>query len=97
MSQEQPARPRTKYVDRPEVSEIFVDGYEMMFFDGTSLRLEFTIARYDQPKPPKTRTGQRHTACRLVLTPDAAVALYNSLSKLVAALEERGAVKREPV
>ncbi len=65
MPQQKPSKPPTEYVDRPEVCEIFADGYEMMYFDGTSLRLEFTVSRYEKPEPPKLPSGTRYPACRL--------------------------------
>ncbi len=86
----------TKYVDRPEISETFADHVENFFYDGTTLRLEFCVRRFDEIKQPNAPTGRRYPVCRLVLTSDAAINLFNQLQKLVGAMEQKGLVKRDP-
>jgi len=85
----------TKYVDRPEISEAFADHFENLFYDGTTLRLEFCVRRFDELKQPEAPTGRRYPVCRLVLSNDAALNLFNQLQKLVGAMEQKGLVKRE--
>ena len=90
-----PGRPRLPYRDDPSIAETFVDSFHSGAFDGV-LRLEFTINRLDEPKPPKPPSGYAKTAARLVLTQDAAIALFNHLNQLMAALAAAGAVVQQP-
>ena len=50
-----PQGPKLRYVDRQDVSETFVDSLEKFVFDGTTLRLEFVINRFDEPNPVYSR------------------------------------------
>ena len=84
------------YVDRPEVSETFVDTVERMSFDGQTLRIELCVTRMDDLRPSEAPTGKKYPACRLVLTPLAALDLMNKLQQLTAMLEQQGIVKRNP-
>jgi hypothetical protein len=79
-----------RYVDRPEISETFADSAEKMFFDGNTLRLEFTVTRFDDPKPPAAPTGRKCTACRLVLSQEGALDLINKMFTLRDQLIKRG-------
>ena len=83
------------YKDLPDIREVFVDGFHQMMFDGHHAHLTLTVNRFHEIKPPKKPTGQKVTAARLVLTPEALMKLYNQLTQLVAALEQSGTVKRE--
>jgi hypothetical protein len=77
-----PIQPNLRYVDRPEIAEAFADSLEKFVFDGGILRMEFTVTRYDDPKPPAAPSGTKITACRLVLPPNGIVELMNKLEKL---------------
>ncbi|HKR88025.1 MAG TPA: hypothetical protein VJS38_07600, partial [Phenylobacterium sp.] len=62
-----------KYIDRPEVSEVFADRLEHLFFDGGTVRMEFTVTRTDPAHsgPGHVMTEPRqwsYTACRVVLS-----------------------------
>ena len=83
------------YVDRPELAEIFADTVEKISFDGTALRLEFVVNRWDQATPPGQPQGKKYPVCRLVLPTGGAVGFFNQLNRLFAALEKSGAVKRD--
>jgi len=85
----------TKYVDMPEISETFADHVENFFYDGTTLRLEFCVRRFEELKPPNAPTGRRYPVCRLVLTNEAAIGLFQKLQKLVGAMVQKGLVKRD--
>jgi hypothetical protein len=74
--------PNLSYVDRPEVSEAFADSLEKFVFDGAVLRMEFTVIRYDDPKPSVSPSGRKITSCRLVLPPNGIVQLMNRLEQL---------------
>ena len=81
------------YVDRPELAETFADSLQSVSFDGQSVRLEFCVTRFAEPKQQNTLTGKRYPACRLVLTPGAAVDLINHLQRLTAAFVQAGMLK----
>jgi len=38
--------PVLRYVDRPEISEAFADSIEGLTFDGSTMRIEFTVIRF---------------------------------------------------
>jgi hypothetical protein len=52
------------YVDR---SEIAVDSLEKSIFDGQTVRIEFVVNRIKPAVPPAPMTGEKYTACRLVM------------------------------
>ena len=85
----QPA-PNIRKVDRPELDETFVDSVGMFFFDGSHLCLEFSVTRYDEPKPPATLSGRRYPVARLVLDQKAAVDLLNQMEQVKAVLQHTG-------
>lgn len=65
-------------------------------FDGQTMRIEFCTIRMDEPRPSSPPTGRQYPVCRLVLTPNAAVDLFNKLQQVMAALEQSGAVRKNP-
>ena len=96
-SNNRPAAPQTglslRYVERPECNEIFVDSIVGSIFDGQTLRLEFGVTRLDEMRPESPITGRRVTACRLALSPAAAIELINRMQHIAAALTQAGVVK----
>ena len=88
---------QTRFIDRIEVSETFADALHSINFDGQTMRIVFCTTRFDPPKPPKAPTAARLPSCRLVLTPNTAIDLFNKLQQIVKALEESGTVKRETI
>ena len=86
-----------QYVDRPEISETYVDTLEKMVFDGQTLRMEFCVNRMNEPKPPNPPTGKKYTACRLVLPPMGLIEMTNKLNGIVAAMEKQGIIKKEVI
>jgi hypothetical protein len=85
-----------EFIDLPDLRETFVDSVRAVRFDGMTIRADLCVTRAAE------RTGdtqpisvQRYPACRLVLTPEAAVDLYNRLQHFIAAMEQRGILKRE--
>ena len=89
----QTAQARLRYVDRPECAETFVDSVVTAVFDGQALRLEFGVTRLDEVKPNSPITGRRLTACRLALTPSAAIDLMNRMQQIAAAMAQAGILK----
>src|SRR3974390_2601100 len=85
------AQPTTlRYVDRPDLAETFADSITGLFFDGQSLRIEFSVSRMDEIKPNPPTPGRRYPACRVVLPPGAAVDLINKMQQIGAALAKAG-------
>ena len=85
--------PVIRFVDRVDCPETFSDSVTAMYFDGQSLRIEFSVTRIDEMKPNATITGRRYPAARLVLTPVAAVELINRMQQVAAAMTQAGMAK----
>jgi len=85
-----------RYVDRPDLAETFADAISGLIFDGQSLRIEFAVTRLDEVKQDGPIAGRRFPACRLVLTPAAAVDLINRMQQVGAALAQAGLTKATP-
>jgi hypothetical protein len=85
-----------RHVDRPDCIEIFADTVSQAYFDGQSLRIEFSVTRLDDVKPNSPITGRRYPVQRLVLTPTAAVDLINRMQQVGQALAQAGVVKANP-
>jgi hypothetical protein len=79
-------RPRRRNFDRPEVAETFADSITSLACGGQSLPIEFGVTRLDEVKPNVPITGRRYTACRLVLSPSAAVDIINRMQQIGTAL-----------
>jgi hypothetical protein len=90
----QPQSVQIRFVERPEVTETFADSSRAVSFDGQSMRFEFCVVRMDEPKTQEPPSGRQYPVCRLVLTPSAAVDLFNKLQQIMAALEQSGAIKK---
>ncbi|MDP1737469.1 MAG: hypothetical protein Q8L23_08510 [Caulobacter sp.] len=90
------ANPKTadlRYEDRADVVETFADNVQRMTFDGRTLRVEFCVARMDDPDGKSAkRTGRAVPVVRLVLDLDGAVDMFNKMNNLQAALESRGVI-----
>jgi hypothetical protein len=76
---------------RPDLPETFADSINQVFFDGQTLRINFGVTRVDPPAQPQT--ARRYPACRLVLTPGAAVELMNQIQRLTAGMIQAGVLK----
>ena len=82
-----------RYVDRTDLAETFTNSINNLRFDGQTLRIEFGVTRFDDVKAGAQITGRRYPACRIVLTPAAAVDLINRMQQIGAALIQAGVVK----
>ncbi len=82
-----------RYIDRPDIEEIFADSVSGLIFDGQTLRIEFAVTRLDELKANTPLTGRRYPAGRIVLPPAAAVDLINRMQQIAAALRQAGVVK----
>jgi len=81
-------------VELPALAETFADSINQVFFDGQTLRINFGVTRVDPPS--QTQTARRYPACRLVLTPAAAVELMNQIQRLMAGMIQAGVIKATP-
>ena len=87
-----PRKPKLRYQDRPEVGETFADSIRSCVFDGQLVRIEFTVARFDDPGALGILEGRQVPVCRLVLNRAALADLINRVGQLGAALKKAGAV-----
>jgi hypothetical protein len=85
-----------QYFDRADIKETFADSVTALIFDGQTLRIEFGITRLDEVKAGTPITGRRYPACRLALSPAAAVDLINRVQQIAVALSQAGVVKAAP-
>lgn len=89
--------PKPQYVDRPEIVETFADSIrEFMYFDGSAVRLEFCLTRYDQPKQGEMPKSRQYPVARMILSPSAATDLYNKLSQFIEVMKQKGLVTEQP-
>ena len=88
-------QPKIEYVDRPDLTETFVDTIHNVTFDGATVRAELAVTRFDDVGGAAPAVSRQYPACRLVLRPDAAVDLFVRLQRLIALMEQRGIVRRE--
>lgn len=82
-----------RHVDLPDLKETFADSITGMFFDGQSLRINLGVTRFEQTSAASEANAHRVPACRLVLTPGAAIELANQLQQLIAKLTQSGVVR----
>jgi hypothetical protein len=85
-----------RYIDRPEIDEVFADSVTGLLYDGQTLRMEFAVTRFDEIKPNAPISGRRYPACRLALSPAAAIDLINRMQQVATALTQSGAAKPTP-
>ena len=90
-----PQPPKTEYIDRPDLTETFVDTIRHVTFDGATVRAELAVTRFEEFTPPAPAVAKQYPSARLVLRPDAAVDLFVRLQRLIALMEQRGIVRRE--
>jgi hypothetical protein len=81
------------YVDRPDVSETFVDSLEKCLFDGSAVRLEFVVNRIAQAQPGKQPEAVKMTASRLVTTLPGLVSLASHVNGMINALKAQGVIQ----
>jgi hypothetical protein len=86
---------QVRYIDRPDVLETFADALgPTSTFDGHDVRIELCVTRLDDIAPPKPITARKYTACRLILTPEVTLDLFNQLQGFINAMEKEGLLKR---
>ena len=70
-----------RYVDRPDMPETFADSIASTYFDGQTLRIEFTVTRVDEAAAVAPITAHRFPVCRMVVPAAAGVDLINRLNQ----------------
>jgi hypothetical protein len=93
MADEKSQKSKFHYEDIPTLAETFADSIGNWTFDGHTLRIEFTVSRFDDGKEAEPRSSRRYPVCRLVLSTPAAVDLINRCRQTAAALEKVGLAK----
>ena len=90
---------KPKYIDRPEVSEVFADRLEHLFFDGATVRMEFTVTRTDPAtttasgQPAKDGRQWAYTASRIVLSARGAAEMLNMMRELHGLMLQQGYIQ----
>ncbi len=84
----------TQYLSRNELTETFSDHVEKFLFDGNTLRVEFSVQRLNVPAAKDRPAGVRVPVARMVLTPKAAVDLYNKLNSMIEVLQKKGVLQK---
>lgn len=82
-----------RYIDRPEIGEVFADAVTGLLYDGQTLRMEFAVTRFDEIKPNGPISGRRYPTCRVALSPAAAIELINRMQQVATALTQSGVAK----
>ena len=77
-----PRQPKLRYQDRPDVNETFADSIRSCIFDGQVVRIEFTVARFDDPGALGVLEGRQVPVSRMVLSRTAVAYLFNRLGQL---------------
>jgi hypothetical protein len=96
MAVQQQQLPAARFVDLPELSETFADSIHTMVWDGRTLRVEFCVTRFPNQAAPLSNEAQRYPVCRLVMTSNLAVDLFNRLQQTMTALAQAGVVQKNP-
>jgi hypothetical protein len=81
--------------ERHDIAETFADSLGQATFDGQTMRLEFCATRMADVKQGEKAAGKRYVTARMVLTPEAAVELFNVCQQIVGALKNAGVVKEQ--
>ena len=74
-----------EYTDRLSVTETFVNSMGKCFFSEGVANIVLCVTRLDRPEP-----------CRLVLTPQAVIQLFQGLNAIMGAMQKEGIIKTHP-
>ena len=83
-----PRQPKLRYQDRVDVSETFADSIRSCIFDCQVVRIEFTVARFDDPGALGVLEGRQVPVSRMVLSRAAVADLFNRLGQLNNAIKQ---------
>jgi len=84
-----------KYVERPELTDIYSDNIGRGSSDAQITRIEFCVTRLDEPGPKKKVTGKVYPVSRIALHPNAVVTLHKQLSHFIQVMIKNGILKKE--
>jgi|SwirhisoilCB2_FD_contig_31_26513274_length_481_multi_3_in_0_out_0_1 hypothetical protein len=92
---------RAPLVSHHEVKETFADQMSTVFFDGSTLRIDFAATRLEEPTGTAAAARaepkrERHIVCRLVLTSGCAVDLMNQMKQMADELAKAGVLTATP-
>jgi hypothetical protein len=80
------------HFDRPEIAEVLADRVASLVFDGSLVRIEFAVTRYEPTSEGEAVKGWSYTSARLVLTRQGAIDLLQNMHRLQGALLKRGLI-----
>ena len=83
---------QVREIDLPELQETFADSLGLSTFDGMTARITLCVQRLQEPKPAQPPMANKYPVCRLVLTPEAVVDLFNNLNQLMGVLQKSGLI-----
>ena len=89
-------QPKLRYQERHDIAETFADSIRSCVFDGQLLRIEFTVARFDDAGSLGILEGKQVPVCRLVLNRTALADLFGRVNQLSGALRQAGVVIDKP-
>ena len=84
---------RIEYIDRPDVTETYANSMGKCFFTEGIANIELCVTRLDKPDPTNPPAGKRYPVCRLALTPQAVIQLFQGLNGIMGAMEKEGIIK----
>ena len=90
MAEQKSPKVRLRFQDVLELAEIFADSVGQWHFDGSTLRIDFLVTRFDESKSPEARSGRKMPVGRLVLSSNGAIELLNECRRITAARLCRG-------
>jgi len=92
MAQAPKDRPTTRYVERREIGETFVDQAENAAVSDGCVRITFSTTRWPIASEGE-QVGERVTISRLVMPVRTAIDLHSSITRLMTQLEQHGVVR----
>jgi hypothetical protein len=93
MAEQQAPKLELRFQDVPDLTETFSDSVGHWHFDGSSLRIDFLVTRFDETQAAEKRSGRKLPVCRLALTSNGALELLNECRRITAVLEKAGVLK----
>ena len=84
-----------RHVNRLDVNEVFIDTISGLVFDGQTLRLDGAVTRLEVAPDQRSVVASKYTACRLVMSPNAAAELISKLQQVTTRVREATAQRAE--
>ena len=91
-----PPNTTVREVDLPDLPECFVDSVKLGTLHGSTLRLTLCTYRFEEPRPQQAPSVTKVPSCRLVLTAEGAIELFNMLNSMMGVMQQAGLIKIEP-